>query len=173
MKRRLNLLAAMALTVAGCNEPLPRGDQPPDQEELITNNQRAARQEMRDIELYMKRHSIAATDIGTGVHVSMLRNAEGDSAEPDQLVTVNYVMELLSGVECYRSKPGEPESFRVEHDEVESGLHEAVQHLSIGDSALLIIPSHRAFGLIGDQAKVPMRSTVVYRIGVVDIKEAR
>lgn len=145
----------------------------PDQEEPITDNQRAARQEMRDIDLYLKRRSIAAIDIGTGVHVSKLRDAEGNVAKPDQLVTVNYVMELLSGVECYKSKPGEPESFRVEHDDVESGLHEAVQQLSIGDSAVLIIPSHRAFGLIGDQAKVPMRSTVVYRVGVVDIKDVR
>lgn len=173
MRKRTIFLMLGALTVAGCNDPLPRGERLPDHEELIADNQRAARQEMRDIELYLKRHAIAATDIGTGVHVSVVRKGGGAVAQPDQLVTVNYVMELLSGVECYRSKPGEPESFRVEHDDVESGLHEAVQHLGAGDSALLIIPSHRAFGLIGDQAKVPMRSTVVYRIGIVDITTLR
>lgn len=173
MRNVLQLPLLMVLTMGACTDPAPEVHEVPDPEELIDNNRRAARQEMHDIQLYVKRHAITATDIGTGVHVSVLRNAEGDHAKPDQLVTVNYVMELLSGVECYRSKPGEPESFRVEHDDVESGLHEAVQHLSTGDSALIIIPSHRAFGLIGDQAKVPMRSTIVYRIGVVGIKQAQ
>ena len=54
-------------------------------------------------------------------------------------------------------------------DNVESGLHEAIQHLSPGDSAVIVIPSYRAHGLIGDQDKVPMRSSVVYRIGLVSV----
>jgi FKBP-type peptidyl-prolyl cis-trans isomerase len=72
---------------------------------------------------------------------------------------------LLNGDTCYRTANG-AETFRVEHDEVESGLHEAIQHLSEGDSAIIVIPSHRAHGLAGDMAKVPMRSTVVYAIGL-------
>jgi FKBP-type peptidyl-prolyl cis-trans isomerase len=55
----------------------------------------------------------------------------------------------------------------VEHDDVESGLHEAVQLLSAGDSAVFILPSFRAHGLAGDRDRIPMRSTVVYRVGVV------
>jgi FKBP-type peptidyl-prolyl cis-trans isomerase len=50
---------------------------------------------------------------------------------------------------------------------VESGLHEAIQLLSPGDSALFIIPSYRAHGLVGDMEQIPMRSTVVYHIGLV------
>lgn len=173
MNKDLQLLMALSMAVVACSDPAPRADPLPGQEELITDNQRAARQELRDIELYVKRHALTAPDIGTGVRISMVRDLAGSTALPDQMITVNYVMELLSGAECYRSEPGGPESFRVEHDDVESGLHEAVQHLSVGDSAVLIIPSHRAFGLIGDQAKVPMRSSVVYRIGVVDIKDVR
>ncbi|MEO8066598.1 MAG: FKBP-type peptidyl-prolyl cis-trans isomerase [Flavobacteriales bacterium] len=141
----------------------------PDRGTLIADNQQAMRLEARDIDLYVKRTGLAATATGTGVRYCLLRDKEGPTAVPDQLVTVNYRMELLNGTECYSSKPGEPESFRVEHDDVESGLHEAIQHMSAGDSAILIIPSHRAFGLIGDMAKVPMRSTVVYRIGLVKV----
>jgi FKBP-type peptidyl-prolyl cis-trans isomerase len=39
--------------------------------------------------------------------------------------------------------------------------------LSPGDSALFIIPSYRAHGLVGDMEQIPMRSTVVYHIGLV------
>jgi FKBP-type peptidyl-prolyl cis-trans isomerase len=52
---------------------------------------------------------------------------------------------------------------------VESGLHEGVQLLSPGDSAILVIPSYRAHGLIGDQDRIPMRSSVVYRVGLVKL----
>lgn len=141
----------------------------PDNGALIADNQQAMRLETRDIDLYVKRAGLTVAATGTGVRYSLVRDKEGPTAVPDQLVMVNYRMELLNGTECYSSKPNEPESFRVEHDDVESGLHEAIQLMSAGDSALLIIPSHRAFGLIGDMAKVPMRSTVVYRIGLVKI----
>ncbi|MBK8226789.1 MAG: FKBP-type peptidyl-prolyl cis-trans isomerase [Flavobacteriales bacterium] len=70
-----------------------------------------------------------------------------------------------------RATPEGPEGFLVEEDNVESGLHEAIQQLSVGDSAIIIIPSYRAHGLIGDQDRVPPRSTVVYRIGLAGIRE--
>jgi FKBP-type peptidyl-prolyl cis-trans isomerase len=58
-------------------------------------------------------------------------------------------------------------------DNVESGLHEAIQLLSPGDSALFVIPSYRAHGLIGDQDRIPMRSTLVYRVGLVAVSNTR
>ncbi|HMC98075.1 MAG TPA: FKBP-type peptidyl-prolyl cis-trans isomerase, partial [Flavobacteriales bacterium] len=85
--------------------------------------------------------------------------------------TVNYRLELINGDSAYASEPGKPESFKIEMDDVESGLHEAIQELSPGDSAIVIIPSYRAHGLIGDQQRVPMRSTVVYHIGLVKVSE--
>jgi FKBP-type peptidyl-prolyl cis-trans isomerase FkpA len=163
------LLSCIAL-VSACGDPTSGNDQPPpQQDDLIADNQQAMRLEARDIERYVERHQLTTTITGTGVRYLLLRDSAGANAAPEQLVTVNYRMELLNGTECYSSAPGAPESFRVEHDDVESGLHEAIQHMSAGDSAIVIIPSHRAYGLIGDMAKVPMRSTLVYRIGLVRI----
>ena len=39
------------------------------------------------------------------------------------------------------------------------------------DSAIIVIPSYRAHGLIGDQDRIPMRSSIVYRLGVVAITD--
>ena len=153
-----------------CTDPgAEHGAAVPDNGSLIEDNQQALRMEARDIDLYVQRHALHMTSTGTGVRYALVRDAEGATAKPDQLVTVHYRMELLNGTECYSSAPDEPESFRVEHDDVESGLHEAIQFMGTGDSAILIIPSHRAFGLIGDMDKVPMKSTVVYRIGLVKV----
>ena len=45
--------------------------------------------------------------------------------------------------------------------------------MSPGDSAMIIIPSYRAHGLAGDQNKIPMRSSVVYHIGLVKLSGER
>jgi FKBP-type peptidyl-prolyl cis-trans isomerase len=102
--------------------------------------------EERDIKDYVERLHLGVRTSGTGVRWQLLRDVPGDTARPDQLVRVAYRMELIDGTVAYESARGAPESFRVEHDEVESGLHEGIQHLSPGDSAIIIIPSHRASG---------------------------
>ena len=61
--------------------------------------------------------------------------------------------------------------FLVEMDDVESGLHEAIQLMSPGDSAVVLIPSYRAHGLIGDQDRIPMRSSLVYHIGLLKLSD--
>ena len=137
--------------------------------DMVQENRDAVKLEDRDIDLYGTRHGLELEVSGTGVRYHLVRDLPGESIEPEQWAKVNYIMELLNGDTAYASRAGEPESFKVEMDDVESGLHEAIQHLSPGDSAIFIIPSYRAHGLIGDMNKVPMRSSVVYRIGLVSV----
>ena len=168
------ILLAMLLAQS-CGNGKGRTDQQApramDRDQLMEDNKRFTRLERQDIDAYALRHGLDLVDIGTGTRVHLLRDVEGAMAMPGQVATANYRMELLDGTLCYASEPGKPESFRIEMDEVESGLHEAVQWLSTGDSAVVVIPSHRAHGLIGDMNKVPGRSSVVYRIGLVSLSE--
>lgn len=172
------LLAAALLLFTSCTG----GDAPPartgggDQRKApayVKENQEANRIEARDLVNYAARHGLRTRVSGTGVHHQLLRDMPGDTARPGQWVAMNYRMELLNGTTCSASEPGRPESFQVELDHVESGLHEAVQHLSPGDSAVILIPSYRAHGLVGDMDKVPPRSSVVYHIGVISLSEPR
>lgn len=169
MKRALPFL--LVLVACGTDGPSPPAPSPKEQQHALEEaNQRAMRIEERDITGFVARHHLDTRTSGTGVRWQLLRDMPGDSARPDDVVKVAYRMELIDGKVAYESAPGQPESFRVEHDEVESGLHEAVQHLSPGDSAIVIIPSYRAFGLIGDQQRVPPRSTVIYHIALIDVR---
>ena len=162
------------LTIAasiGCGDRqgrVPTDQRPaPTQEELIQANKDAIRQEERDIDRYVKRSGLPFLTTPRGVRYVILRDQPGAPVRPDQWVTIHYRVELLSGDTAYSTADNGPESFLVEHDEVESGLHEAVQLLSPGDSAVFIMPSFRAHGLAGDQERIPMRSSVVYRVGLV------
>ncbi|MEO8591650.1 MAG: FKBP-type peptidyl-prolyl cis-trans isomerase [Flavobacteriales bacterium] len=141
--------------------------------DLFAENRDAVKLENRDIDLYAQRNSLELEKSGTGVRHRLLRDSAGPTARPGEWATVNYRMELLNGDSAYASEPGKPESFKIEEDDVESGLHEAIQKLSPGDSAVIIIPSYRAYGLIGDQQRVPMRSSVVYHIGLVKVSVGR
>lgn len=142
---------------------------PVERKDLLQENRSAVKLEDRDIDLFAQRHGLSLNRSGTGVRHALLRDAPGDSVRPGQWAQVRYRMELLNGDTAYISSTEGPESFRVEEDDVESGLHEAIQHLSPGDSAIIVIPSYRAHGLIGDQDRVPPRSTVVYRIGLARV----
>lgn len=137
--------------------------------DLVTENRDAVRLEQLDMQRYADRMGLSLKTTGTGVRYAMLRDASGPTALPDQWARVNYRVELLNGDTAYATTEG-PESFMVEMDQVESGLHEAIQLMSVGDSAVIVIPSYRAHGLIGDQQRIPMRSTIVYWIGLVGLR---
>jgi FKBP-type peptidyl-prolyl cis-trans isomerase FkpA len=143
--------------------------QMPDSEALIKENRDAIKLEDRDIDLYIERYGIQAQRTGRGIRYQLLRDVPGEVPRPEQWVSINYRVELLSGDTAYSSGPGKPESFKVEMDDVESGLHEGIQLLSPGDSAVIIIPSYRAHGLIGDMDRIPMRSSLVYHVGLVKV----
>lgn len=143
---------------------------PPDNS-LVDENRRMAEREENDIQDWLKRQGGAMISTGTGLRYKLLRDVPGDTARPGQLAVLNYAVYLLNGDTCYASTLDTPGSFRIEHADVESGLQEGVQHLSVGDSAVLVIPSALAFGLLGDRKKIPMRSTVVYHIGLVALEK--
>lgn len=143
----------------------------PTAEALIRENRDAVKLEDRDIDIYVERYGYTVQRSGRGVRYRILRDMPGENARPGQWAVVNYRVELLNGDTAYSTVPGRPEAFKVEMDDVESGLHEAIQLLSPGDSAVIIIPSYRAHGLIGDMDRIPMRSSVVYHLGLVKLND--
>jgi FKBP-type peptidyl-prolyl cis-trans isomerase FkpA len=164
--------AALLILAGACNRgagPSAQPQVPVDREGLIRSNRDAMRLEDRDIALYAERHGFGSAKSGTGVVVHFVRDSAGAAVAPEQVAVVRYTLQLLSGEEVHATEPAHPEAFRVAHDDVESGLHEAIQRMSPGDSAVVIIPSYRAHGLIGDQDRIPPRTSVVYRIGLVRI----
>jgi FKBP-type peptidyl-prolyl cis-trans isomerase FkpA len=171
MKALLPLLFSLVMACGGRDGRVPVVQrQQPTGEEMIRGNQAAVKLEDRDIDLYVERYGLNVQRTGRGVRYQLLRDEPGTLVRPDQWAVVNYRVELLNGDTAYATTPGEPESFKVEMDDVESGLHEGIQFLSPGDSAIIIIPSYRAHGLIGDMDRIPMRSTVVYHIGLVKVR---
>ena len=140
---------------------------------LINVNKKLIEKESRDIENWLKRHQLTAENTGTGLRFSLLKKGSGNQAKLGQFATINYKLSLLDGTLCYDSKESGPETFLIGQDHVESGLHEGIQKMHVGDKCVLIMPPHLAHGLLGDDKKIPPLSCIVYEVELLQIKDAQ
>ena len=141
-------------------------------EALIRVNKCLIKKDVELIERYVERRGWEMDRTPTGLWIMKYHKGEGRKVEKGKTVTISYTLELLDGTLCYRSDSLRPKSFRVGKGNVEAGLEEGILRLNVGDKARLIMPPHLAHGLIGDQNKIPSRSTLVYNLSVLSISEA-
>lgn len=145
------------------------------QDKLIEANKMYVKKESDEIDQYVAHKGWAMITTGTGLRYMITSKGTGETAklDPDseKFVKVNYKISLLDGTLCYTSEKEGPKEFRVGHDNVEAGLHEGIQYMNVGDKAVFILPSHLAHGLIGDQSKIPAKSSVLYEIEFLSMKK--
>ncbi len=169
---RTSFSIILAWTLFSCSDE-PKNFPPIDinklQENLLEANKIATAKEAAQIDAYVKEKGLIINKTQTGLRYAVYNDVEGETIQNKQKAVVKYKVTLLDGTECYSTKDG-VEEFTVGKDYVESGLHEGVRFMSLGDKAIIIIPSHLAHGLAGDLKKVPFRSTIVYDIELVGIK---
>lgn len=141
------------------------------QNKLIEANKIYVKQESDEIDQYVKHKNWNMITTGTGLRYMITSKGSGDSVKVDQIVKVNYKIMLLDGRLCYSSDSLGPKEFVVGGDNVESGLHEGIQYLRVGDKATLILPSYMAHGLIGDESKIPPKASVIYELELLSVKD--
>lgn len=138
---------------------------------LVAINRTLMESEARLIEKFIERKQWPAVSTGTGLRYIIYEKGKGQNlAQIGQYASIAYTISLLNGKVCYQSKLGEKKSFTIEADDVESGLHEGIKYMKVGDRAKLIIPSHLAHGLIGDMDKIPPKSTIIYDLKLISLK---
>jgi FKBP-type peptidyl-prolyl cis-trans isomerase len=137
---------------------------------LLDANKTYVKQEADEIDQYIRQRNWNMISTGTGLKYMIYKQAEGEPAAAGNYARVNYKISLLNGTECYSSKKDGPKEFLIDQDHVESGLHEGIKYMKVGEKAILIIPSHLAHGLMGDENKIPPRSTVVFDIELLSLR---
>jgi len=167
------ITTAAALLMFSCTEPEQVEDVPQLTDEQIKasindlNNTIVDVQEM-EIEGYLHRKKYDMVRTGTGLRYMVYEQGAGDSIQNQQTVDVRYELRLLNEEVCYSNKDsGDVESFIVNMDYVESGLHEAMQYLHVGDKARVLMHSGLAHGLLGDRDCVPPSSPVLFDLEII------
>jgi FKBP-type peptidyl-prolyl cis-trans isomerase len=143
-----------------------------DQTKSTEFNKSITVEEEINIDLYLEEHKDwKVTKSGSGLRYWIYKEGDGPIATSSKNAEVEIIVQLLDGTECYRTDADEVEVFEIDHADIESGIHEGIKLMHVGDRAKLIIPSHLAHGLVGDLDKVPPMSTLVVDIHLIGLEE--
>jgi FKBP-type peptidyl-prolyl cis-trans isomerase len=143
-------------------------------ESSIEVHRRFIEEEKKSIQEYISDRNLDLERNGTGIYyqigtdTSISKNIKVNSGDD---VKYHYKISLLNGNQLYSSAADKPAILRIDKEDAEIGLHDALKLMSLGDKGLFILPSHRAFGVSGDQNKVPPFTALVYDLEIVDIQK--
>lgn len=129
-------------------------------EHLINANKELTMEEQLTIEAYINRNGLTLEATSSGLRYQILKAGMGDSIQLGDKVLIKYEVYLLDGTLCYKTDSGQTLLVKVGQFDIPAGMHEALQSMRIGDKWQLLVPSHLAYGLTGDNNKIPMSSTL-------------
>lgn len=171
--RAIALFIFIAILALSCKERNQRTINDQDlakaQKVLIEENRKQHTEEMKSIKDFIHKQSWPMQETTTGLHYWIYAPGTGNLAKKDDHVFIAYKISLLDGTLCYEATDAQPKALFIGHDNVESGLHEAIQLMHEGDRAKFIFPSHLAFGFTGDSGKIPQNASVIYDIHLIRI----
>ncbi len=160
------------LSFSQCRQPVPaekKEDANNYRESLLKANQEAVRIEAEQIDDYIRRHRLDMMETETGIRYQIYKPGIGANAQTGFTVKLDYTLSLLTGDTVYSAAKDGPLTFMIGKGQVITGLEEAILLLRVGDRAKIIIPSHLAFGLIGDQKKIHHKASLVYDLEFISM----
>jgi FKBP-type peptidyl-prolyl cis-trans isomerase len=138
-------------------------------ENLTKMNRAIVENESKEIDEFILRHSFQTFMTGTGLRYQVYIHGQGNNPSIKDEVEINYRVFLLNGALCYSTDSTGPVKFRLGSGEQLRGLEEGIMLMVPGDRAHLIVPSHLAFGMTGDQEKVPPASALYIDVELINV----
>ncbi len=170
LKRFLFFAVLGLLAWSGCTQNRSaKNKQKVTREQLIAVNRMLVSRDSAIIAAYVAEENLDLQLFPTGLWLQVDSTGRGAMAQKGQIIELDYTLSLLDGTVCYQSSELGRKRFLIGQGGVETGLEEAVLHLRKGDRAIAILPPHLAYGLLGDDAKIPSRAIVRYDLTVVDL----
>jgi FKBP-type peptidyl-prolyl cis-trans isomerase len=135
-------------------------------------NKRVVKTEAQHIEDFLRRYKWDMTETGSGLLYMIYEQGHGMLARKGMMAKVSYEIKVVTGDVVYSSIEDGPLSFIIGNGEVISGLEEGILFMNVGDKAKFIIPSHLAYGLVGDGKRIPAKTTLIYDVELLSITES-
>lgn len=136
-------------------------------EKLITVNKDAVLIEDNIIDQYLKRSNLGMKKSETGLRYN-IKGEGGKQVEIGDKINLEYKVYLLNGELVYDSNKHGNMQFELGKSDIEPGLHEALLMMKFGQEATLILPYYLAQGLTGDNEKIPPKSSIIYKIKILN-----
>lgn len=112
----------------------------------------------------------SAVKTASGLTYLITQKGTGRMPKPGETVVVHYTGTLTNGLKFDSSRDaGKPYEFPLGKGKVIKGLDEGIAKLSVGDHAVLVIPSALGYGT-GGVGQIPPNATLIFVVELVDIK---
>lgn len=141
-------------------------------EPLMEANKRVVKTESQHIEDFLRRYKWEMEESGSGLFYMIYFEGDGQQARSGLLASISYEIKAITGDVIYSSEKDGPLSFIIGNGEVISGLEEGILLMKVNDKAKFIIPSHLAYGLVGDGDLIPAKTTLIYDIELLSLTES-
>ncbi len=126
--------------------------------------------EKQAIEDFILRYRWRMDTTPTGLRYMIYREGKGRQPVANSKLSIHYSVSLLNGDRVYATHPDLPFVFEPGRRDVISGLEEGVLLLREGGRAKIVVPSHLAFGLLGDLDRIPSGATLVYDVELLSVE---
>ncbi|HBG69361.1 MAG: hypothetical protein A2W93_16090 [Bacteroidetes bacterium GWF2_43_63] len=123
------------------------------------------------IDDYIARNQWEMTKTGSGLRSMIYKAGQGRKVADKTIVRYHYKVNLINGTLCDESAKSGPKEIWIGHADVVSGLEEGLLLLREGDKAKFIIPSHLAYGWIGDSKTIPSRAVLIYDVEILQVRD--
>ena len=167
---------SLCLIIVACGPATVEQNKPKDNREneaLLRANKYMVKKDADNIRAYCIRHKWNMKETDSGLWYEILQKGNGDTVNTGMQVTLKYKVELLDGTFCYSSDSSGYKNFSIGAGNVEAGLDEGVRLMKMGGKARFIIPPHLAFGLMGDNKRIPSRSIEVYTVELLKVENIK
>jgi len=174
LKLSFYILLVFGLFIASCDDSETKEKNKIDkdilEEVLVQINKSNIAVEDRQIDDYLERRNWDFERTSTGLRYYVYQSGAGHQPYSGVSVVLEYEVSLIRGEVLYSSKTLGPKIFVVDKAEEPSGLQEAVKLLKVGDKAKIVVPSYLAYGLLGDDDKIPPKATLFYDVYLREIR---
>ena len=163
LKNFFPLLSVFFLLSCNQNEKKPIQNFEEIKIKLQHANKQIVKSNSNAIDAYIMQHNWTVEKTGTGLRYYIYENGNGKKITNGCNVLISYSLQLLDGRIIVDFNKPITKSIVVGKDLSETGLHEVLLLLKVGDKVKVILPPHLAFGLTGDK-NIPHLATLVYDI---------
>ncbi len=140
-------------------------------ETIVDVNRYLSEKDKAIIEGYGRRNKVELTLSESGFYYHIFSRGNGKAITQNSIVAITGTLSLIDGTPCYTYDTEEPKIVAIAKSPEITGLHIALPMLKEGAHALFVFPPNLAFGLLGDDDKVPPRATIVMNINISEVKE--
>ena len=173
LKHTFTYVLSIILYFVGCkNASMDKIENSPvsaTKEQFIEFNKAMIAEENDQIDALLLRYKWPVIKTKTGVRYWVYEKGRGEKIESGNLLHCEYTLKLITGDEIYNSATDGQLIFRVWKSDQPSGLEEVLLFLHQGDKVKIIVPSYLAYGITGNEDKIPSSSTLIYDIHIEKI----